>query len=59
MNVDHQIPELVLYLEALGPHFDVIFKAKEPEDFSNLLWIYHQAQIQQMVIAAIVFERIY
>ena len=59
MNVDHQIPELVLYLGALGLHFDVTFKAKEQEDFSNWLWIYHQAQIQQIVIAAIVFERIY
>lgn len=43
MNVDHQIPELVLYLEGLGLHSDVIFMAKEAEDFSNLLWIYHQA----------------
>lgn len=59
MNVDLQIPELVLNLEALGPHFDVILKAKEQEDFSNLLRIYHQALIQQMVIAAITLERIY
>jgi hypothetical protein len=37
MNVDHQIPELVPYLGALGPHFDVTFEAKELEDFSNWL----------------------
>jgi hypothetical protein len=59
LNVDHQIPELVLYLEALGLHFDVTFKAKELANFSNLSRIYHQAQIQQVVIAAIVLERIH